>query len=142
MGAGGEGSARSATLLLFAVAVAVAVAVRSAPLATVVSLPTARAARPGAQRRDTPECAVAVVLAVDVAVAADIRTAATHPVEPRRRKNGRERAEDPDHRRRDRDPGHAAHPAEARGLPGGDGDRRAGGGGPAGRGAAGRGPER
>src|SRR5688572_10557683 len=26
----------------------------SAPLATVVSLPTARAARPGAQRRDTP----------------------------------------------------------------------------------------
>src|SRR5215216_6193304 len=31
-----------------------------APLATAVSLPTARAARPGAQRRDTPKSAVAV----------------------------------------------------------------------------------
>src|SRR5687767_4552864 len=34
----------------------------SAPLATVVSLPTARAARPGAQRRGTPEPAVEVVV--------------------------------------------------------------------------------
>src|SRR5688572_9597098 len=34
----------------------------SAPLATVVSLPTARAARPGAQRRGTPTSAVDLLL--------------------------------------------------------------------------------
>src|SRR5687768_9054170 len=42
----------------------------SAPLATVVSLPTARAARPGAQRRATPKPAASVPHPADIRHAA------------------------------------------------------------------------
>jgi hypothetical protein len=55
-GVGGEGAARHCRT--GAVAVANEGCAPAGPLATVVSLPTARAARPGAQRRGTPKTAV------------------------------------------------------------------------------------